>query len=313
MENLYIYTVVAIVIWGISHYLYRIRSAKFIQSFIASQNNITILSTGSKVRNINKLGLDVFGFSSLKSFSHETNSLLNFFIAEEDCLDKYTYGKKWIEKVDQTKHKSVKVKVRSKADGLYHYYRIKVSRLEGTKEYVLIFTDISDMERTKNELQECSEIDPLTQIYNRVKINHIFENIFVNAEKHNQKFSVILFDIDHFKMINDTHGHNVGDKVLFELARLTKSLFRNKDTLARWGGEEFIIILKETDGKQASILASRVRVAIDKYYFTGVGHISCSFGVTEYISGDSKIAFLERVDEALYIAKDNGRNQVVIK
>ena len=313
MESLYIYAVLAIVIWIVAHYLYKIRSAKFIQSFIDSQNSITILSTVNKVKNINEIGLKTFGFSSLKSFLTETNTLLNFFLVEEGCLDKYTYGKNWIEKVEQTKNQGVKVKVRSKEDGLLRYFQIKVSQLQGTKEYILIFTDISEIERSKNELQKTSEIDPLTKIYNRVKVNEFFDNLFVNVGESNQTFSVILFDIDHFKMINDTYGHNIGDKVLFELARLTQSLFRSTDTLARWGGEEFIIILKNTTAEQASMLANRVRVAIDQYPFEGVGHLSCSFGVTQYILGDTKANFLERVDKALYEAKENGRDQVVRK
>lgn len=313
MEELSLYFFIILVVWMVAHYLYKVRSVNFIKTFLDSQNTMMFLSTENKVKIVNKMGLKTLGFTSLNSFLSETTTLLNFFIEEDGCLHKHTYGKKWLEILEQSKEKIAKVKIFSKKDKLYYYYQIKVSKLKGTSEYILIFTDISDMERTQNNLRECAENDPLTKIYNRTKVNYLFESIFVNAKKYNQSFSVILFDIDHFKMINDTHGHNVGDKVLFELARLTQSQFRSSDILARWGGEEFIIILKDTTGKQASMLANRVRVAIDKYNFTGVGKLTCSFGVTQYQLDETKIELLERVDEALYEAKDGGRNRVVIK
>jgi len=313
MEALFAYAIMTFLVWIFAHYLYRVRSTKFIKSFLDSQNSMMLLASSNKVKILNKNGLELLGFNSLKEFLDEKTCLLNSFIVEEECLDKHTYGKRWIEAIEKTKYQSAKVKIKSKKDGLFYYYRIKLSKLEGRNEYILIFTDVSDFERSKNELKNCAENDPLTKIYNRTKVNHLFESIFVNAKKYNQHFSVILFDIDHFKMINDTHGHNVGDKVLFELARLTQSLFRSSDILARWGGEEFILILKDTTGKQASMLANRVRVAIDKYNFTGVGNLTCSFGVTQYQLDERKIDLLERVDEALYEAKENGRNRVVIK
>ena len=313
IEKLSLYFFIILVVWMVAHYLYKVRSANFIKSFLDSQNSMMLLASSNRVKILNKKGLELLGFNSLKEFLDEKTCLLNAFIVEEGCLDKHTYGKRWLEAIEKTKDQSAKVKMKSKKDDLYFYYRIKVSKLEGQNEYILIFTDVSDFERSKNELKNCAENDPLTKIYNRTKVNHLFESIFVNVKKYNQSFSVILFDIDHFKMINDTHGHNVGDKVLFELARLTKSLFRSSDILARWGGEEFIIILKDTTGKQASMLANRVRVAIDKYNFTGVGNLTCSFGITQYQSDETKIELLERVDEALYEAKENGRNRVVIK
>jgi len=303
----------ALLLWYAFYYAYKVKSKEFIRTFFDSQNNITILATTEAVVMINKAGLDVFGFETLNSFLVSKPVLLDYFIAEEGCLDKYTYGKKWIEKVEQTKKKSVKVKIFSKEDTLEYYYKIKISKLKGSKEYILTFTDISDIEREKSTLQESAELDPLTKIYNRVKLNEMFQSIFFNANKYNLKLSIILFDIDHFKSINDTYGHNVGDKVLVELSRLSKSLLRSHDIIARWGGEEFMIVLNETSQEEAKVLGDRLRLSIDKYHFEVVEHVTCSFGVTEFSAGDTPAQFLERVDEALYEAKENGRNRVVLK
>lgn len=299
--------------WLFLHYWYKRKTKRFIQAFLDSQNNITILTTLDEVTIVNKVGLSVLGFNSLKSFLDEKPTLLDFFMEEENCLDKYTHGRKWIEVIEQSKKKNVKVKIRSRADSLECYYQIKISKLINSKEYILTFMDISDIERDQKTLKQTAELDPLTKIYNRVKLNKIFENIFLQANKHSFKLSVILFDIDHFKMINDTYGHNVGDKVLVELSRLSQGILREKDVLARWGGEEFMIVLSNTSVEEAKGLANRLRIEIDKYPFEVVKHVTCSFGVTEFSAGDTQFDFLERVDEALYEAKDAGRNKVIMK
>ncbi|MCH9740971.1 MAG: GGDEF domain-containing protein, partial [Epsilonproteobacteria bacterium] len=126
-------------------------------------------------------------------------------------------------------------------------------------------------------------------------------------------FSIILFDIDYFKCINDTYGHNAGDKVLVELARLVNLGLRESDIFARWGGEEFVILSRYSTAHQAQLLASRLRKDIESYSFDIVKKMTCSFGVTQFKADDSKAQLFNRVDDALYEAKDNGRNQVVLK
>jgi len=303
-----------IIAWFVIHYLYKIYSREAIQTFLDSQNTIIIISTIDSVKMINETGLKVFGFKSLKSFLLSKSALVDAFVETEGYLDKYTYGQKWIEKVfEKERNQSVKVKIFSKEDALYRYYQLRISKLKGSKAYILNFMDISDIERSRMLLQESAEHDALTKIYNRVKLNELFESLFFNANKYNLNLSVILFDIDHFKKINDTYGHNVGDKVLVELSRLAKGVLRTNDLLARWGGEEFIIVLNETSLEHAIALAMRLKNEIDKYPFDVVKHVTCSFGVTDFSAGDTQTKFLERVDEALYEAKDQGRNCVVTK
>lgn len=262
---------------------------------------------------INKAGLRFFGVVAPKKFKSSHSSISNLFMEEEGCVDKYTYGKKWIETIEKSKQKSIKVKLFSVEDQMYYYFHIKISKMDYNNDYILFFNNITDIEQEKTEIKKLAEYDPLTKIYNRVKLNSLFPEIFYKANRYGQLFSIILLDIDHFKKINDTHGHNVGDKVLIELARLINMGLRQSDTFARWGGEEFLIISEHSNRKETVDLASRLRAQVEAYSFDIVKDITCSFGVTEFKNGDTQARLLERVDEALYTAKERGRNQVIAK
>lgn len=316
MDNFYdiFVATAAITIWILISYLYKLRSREFMQNFLDAQHSITVLVKNNKITMINEAGLKTFGFDSLKSLIASKSNIVEFFLEEHGCVDKHTFGQKWIEKVfDDRKNENQKVKIHSVEKGFDRYYQIKVSKLKVTSEYILNFTDITEIEHDRGKLKETAERDPLTKIYNRVRLNELFDIMFMRANKHNLNLSVILFDIDHFKHINDEYGHNMGDKVLMELARLSKGLLRKDDLIARWGGEEFIVLLDETSLEEAVHMAKRLRKNIEKYPFGLDKPITCSFGVTDLSSGDTKIMFLERVDKALYEAKDTGRNRVATR
>jgi diguanylate cyclase (GGDEF)-like protein len=119
----------------------------------------------------------------------------------------------------------------------------------------------------------------------------------------------MFLDIDHFKTINDTHGHNKGDEVLQQFARTLSSKVRNEDTLIRWGGEEFLLLCPNTDLEQACKLAEKLRRCIENEAWPHRQTLTCSFGVAAY-SGSDPITLIEQADKALYRAKELGRNQV---
>ena len=125
--------------------------------------------------------------------------------------------------------------------------------------------------------------------------------------------SIVFLDIDHFKVVNDTYGHNIGDSVLIELAQILKDATRDGDFIARWGGEEFIITLQSTTVLRASILAEKIRETVELHDFANVPKQTVSLGVSEYIYNETHESLMKRVDEALYQAKNNGRNRIVIK
>ncbi len=123
--------------------------------------------------------------------------------------------------------------------------------------------------------------------------------------------SIIFLDIDHFKTVNDTLGHNIGDEVLVEIAEIISSTVREGDFAARWGGEEFIITLQSTNKAQATTLAEKIRKNVEGHTFKSAGKQAISLGVTEYIRNESRERLTDRVDKALYDAKQSGRNRVV--
>lgn len=163
------------------------------------------------------------------------------------------------------------------------------------------------------ELEILSTMDGLTQIYNRRKISEKLEEEFFRAQRYNTKFAVILMDIDWFKSVNDTYGHQMGDHVLFDLAQLMKENLRITEQIGRWGGEEFFAVLPNTSAEEGYLLAERIRLKIADYRFEVDKHLTCSFGVTEYEENDGLEQIIKRADEALYRAKEHRNSSCIFK
>jgi len=175
-----------------------------------------------------------------------------------------------------------------------------------------IFTTVLVNERKKQEsIHDMAVHDALTGIYNRHGVNEIVNQKIEEFRRSESKLSVIFFDVDLFKRVNDTYGHDIGDYVLENIAKLVSSEIRASDVFARWGGEEFIVFLANTSRKEAAQVAEKLRKSIEEYAFSDIDTITCSFGVTELQEDDTKESFLKRVDTLLYEAKESGRNRVV--
>ena len=175
-----------------------------------------------------------------------------------------------------------------------------------------VFTAILVNERKKQKsIHDLAVHDALTGIYNRHGVNEILNQKIEEFKRAKNKLSVIFFDIDFFKRVNDTYGHDRGDYVLENIAKLVSSEIRVSDIFARWGGEEFILFLPDTSLEEAVQVAEKLRKSIQEYAFSDIDTITCSFGVTELKKNDTKESFLKRVDNLLYEAKASGRNRVV--
>ena len=161
-------------------------------------------------------------------------------------------------------------------------------------------------------LHEVSNTDHLTQLFNRKKFDELLSYELSSSQKDNLSLSMIIFDIDHFKIINDDFGHSVGDEVLIKLSKLISSKLRNSDIISRWGGEEFVILMPLSDEQNATIKAEYFRQVIEEYIFSDEINeiITCSFGVSQCLKNDDIHSFFLRVDKALYKAKNSGRNTV---
>lgn len=160
------------------------------------------------------------------------------------------------------------------------------------------------------ELLRLSIIDPLTGIYNRAKFDEELQQCMDYSKRYETPLSLVIFDFDNFKIINDTYGHLVGDKVIVDTVTIIESAIRQTDLFARWGGEEFVMLLPNTDRQHAMELTERLRILISHHVFDSVGNITCSFGVVMYKENDDAYTLLHRADQLLYTAKSAGKNTV---
>lgn len=165
------------------------------------------------------------------------------------------------------------------------------------------------------QLEEYAIKDPLTKLYNRRMMLTKFDEEISRCKRNNDVFSVILLDIDKFKQVNDNYGHNFGDEVLKIFSSLLMSTKRLEDFVARWGGEEFLIILPHTDKKGALVVAQRIKDKIHDYEYNYNDiriHITATFGIAEFSLEDTIEKLIKKADFALYYGKDHGRNQIFI-
>lgn len=162
----------------------------------------------------------------------------------------------------------------------------------------------------KDALEEMVNNDSLTGIYNRRFFTEFLRSEIERSERYKKVFCLIMLDIDFFKKINDTYGHDVGDKILKELTSVIKSCVRKSDLFARVGGEEFAIIVPETDLEAAMQLAEKIRLKVAENIFTNDLKVTISLGVSQYLVQDDNNTIYKRSDNALYKAKANGRNRV---
>jgi len=166
------------------------------------------------------------------------------------------------------------------------------------------------LQKLAAELGLQATTDPLTGLNNRLRLEQTFAEEMAYAQRHAAPLSLVLFDVDRFKSVNDAYGHPVGDQALVRIAGLARRFVRTTDFLARWGGEEFLILLPGADAAAATGVAEALRAAVATAEFETVGSLTCSFGVAQFAQDRSASEFLARADAALYRAKLSGRDRV---
>ena len=174
----------------------------------------------------------------------------------------------------------------------------------------LVAERTAQLEAANRELRALSLTDALTGLANRRRLNEALEQEWLRSGRAEHELALILLDIDHFKAVNDQHGHPVGDQVLVELAQLLRQGVRGSDVVGRWGGEEFLVLSPDTGLAGAMALAEKLRETIAQHRFAVVGHKTSSFGVATLNRSEELPQLLARVDAALYRSKSTGRNRV---
>lgn len=183
---------------------------------------------------------------------------------------------------------------------------------------IIFYTLYKSSNNSIEKLKEQSSMDKLTELYNRSFLDPFLESEIDAAKKDNQKVSVIMVDMDHFKEINDSYGHIVGDHVLTIFAQVVLKCIRKTDIIARYGGDEFIVVLPNTDTDTAKSVAERIREDVSETYIPPVdgvviSSIHCSVGISTYpVHCDSKNSLIRTSDLALYMAKRSGRNCTMV-
>ncbi|WP_022963254.1 GGDEF domain-containing protein [Halopseudomonas pelagia] len=175
---------------------------------------------------------------------------------------------------------------------------------------------VNTVSSAQRKLQFMATTDSLTRLFNRRHLIELAEKEIARCDRNPLRLTFLLLDIDHFKHFNDRYGHDVGDRVLERMSVVLASVLRTQDSLGRWGGEEFLAILPDTDAQQALLTAERIRVAVEEDQWECDGmplSVTLSIGVSEYRPGEDLSVAIARADRALYQGKEGGRNRVELE
>lgn len=289
----------------------RIADQSKLQRLFDLQRNIVIQTNGVVLLKANHSFLHFLGYASLEDFLKEYNCICDLFIKDDRFfhLGKVPEGKNWVE-VLETVPKKDRVVSLNNAYNHPHAFSVSINHFDDD-DYIVAFTDISETIYEQFSLEEKASRDHLTGAYNRSYFDENIEEMLENAQKKNRYVGFIMLDIDHFKNVNDTFGHDVGDSVLKHLVATIRYSIRNEDMLVRYGGEEFLLVIETDSVGTLSRIAEHVRRRIEEEHFETVGRVTCSLGMTIHFNAELVSQSVKRADVALYKAKENGRNRVV--
>ena len=228
---------------------------------------------------------------------------------------KSEFYKKMYESIDLKKTYKA-IFVNAKKDGTVYYEDQVITPILNEENddiayFVSTSKDVTEHIKMQDKLKVLATIDGLTGIYNRYSLNQKIEDEIRRVKRYGGSFSLMMFDIDFFKKVNDSYGHDVGDYVLKAFSQIIQESIRDTDVFGRWGGEEFILLATNEEIEGALLLAEKVRENIASYDFESVGKITVSIGVTTCNGYSEKEKLLKKVDDALYQAKEEGRDRVV--
>ena len=287
---------------------------KFINTILDIQPNMIFIVNKTESVFANKFLLDFFDCKNLKEFQQRYLCLAQTFIQEELFfhLGKIDDNSTWIENILKLKSEKRIVSILHPTTNTTKAFNVSIVELED-EQYLISLTDISDTILKQIQLEDKSTHDKLTGAFNREYFES-HKNLIINEyTKENHLLIFSILDIDFFKKVNDTYGHDIGDKVLKQFVQIIQNSSRNDDLVIRWGGEEFILLLKINSIDNAKKVLENIRKTIAQTSFEKVEHITCSIGATVYKENETIEDSFKRADKALYEAKNSGRNKVVIK
>ncbi|MFD3447920.1 diguanylate cyclase domain-containing protein [Microbacteriaceae bacterium 4G12] len=279
-----------------------------LRTLLEFHNDLLCIIEDDQVIDCNMEFLDFFGFEDIESYQDHTSLFVNHFLDEVGYYSP-SNNATWIE--DCLLH-SRKIKMKNK-EGVEFVFLLRVRTFpDDGFRFVVLCTDMTELEREYKEKERLLTIDSLTNVYNRFKFQTVLTEEWERASYSRRVFSVIIFDIDNFKQVNDIYGYDYGDIALIQLTELIGKHLRQQDILARWDGDRFVLLLPNTTGKEAFQLAESLRFFIQTKKFTGLSQLTASFGVVQYEVGISWTTLIQNADAALNKAKQDGKNQVYL-
>jgi diguanylate cyclase (GGDEF)-like protein/PAS domain S-box-containing protein len=281
-----------------------------LETLLNAQSNMIFIVENHKITIFNQAMSNYFGNQTINDITKDACLFANLFLKQEHCFYYEKNSQKdWIESLlDMDENKRI-ISLHNK-HGKFNIFKVDIKQFEtADASYLIQLHDITDMFIETNILKEQATTDVLTGAYNRRGFIEILKNEIKKSKFSNSNLSILMFDIDFFKKINDTYGHDVGDAVLIKLSETIFNNIRKEDIFARWGGEEFIILMPSTQLELATQKAESLRHHIENLDAKDLPKFTVSFGVTVYHEDESIDNFIKRADDALYRSKETGRNK----
>lgn len=279
---------------------------ELLQMMFDFQNDLLFIVEDDEIVDCNTNFLNFFGYEDLFSY-HENHMVFAEHFIEEHGYYATNHDITWL---DDSLAQARKIKMYNFEGEEFIFLLRAASVPEDLSRFIVKCTDITELDELYQEQEQLAAFDSLTEIYNRLKFQQLLEEKWKSEERINRTMALILFDIDDFKKVNDTYGHDFGDLALIQLAELMKSKMVSQHIFARWGGEKFSILVINTTEKEAFQVAESLRFFIETKQFSSISKLTASFGVALYEQGITKEELIQRADIALYEAKKNGKNQV---
>ncbi|MBF0265517.1 MAG: diguanylate cyclase [Gammaproteobacteria bacterium] len=290
------------------------------QQVLNKQSAISFVTDMETIYFASQSFLDFFNINDGEELFKNYPSLLDIFIDDKNYIaakDK----QKFLDKYYQLPVLKKVVKIKQNPEAIASIFKIQIEPIENEPGNNVVnmdgmclisLTDITQLEEYKIITEHKANYDQLTNIYNRRKFEDIFNYELLQTHRAGLDLSIAILDIDFFKQFNDTFGHQIGDEVLVTLSNVVLRNIRNSDTFARWGGEEFVLIMPRTNIEAAYNVCEKLRQIIERSLVIKEQVITVSIGLAQLKEKDNLHSLFKRCDHALYQAKENGRNQVKI-
>jgi len=285
-----------------------IKKTKILQNILDNQIESIVVTDFENIDFVSTSFLNMLNLSNRDSFLKKYKKFTDIFLEKEG----YIFAKDKREFMDIYNHtaKEKKMVLVETKEGIKSFYiNIQPIGIDQDTLYLISLIDITYLQEEKLKARYEATHDELTGCYNRAKFNEIFDVEYHRADRYQRPLSIAIIDIDHFKNINDIYGHTAGDEVLKTLVDICKKYTRKTDFFARWGGEEFVLLMSETSLNEAKEVCEHLRKKIEKTKFNNSIYLTVSIGLSQMKYQESKEELFQRTDELLYNAKRNGRNK----